>query len=492
MENPLIRVLLVEDDEDDYVIFRDYLSQIRGLDFDLHWAKNYDAALAAGRSDAHDIYMIDYRLGGRDGLTLLQEFQRIGCKAPIVILTGQGDYEIDVMAMKMGAADYLEKGRLDPNILERSIRYAVERSKALKALRESRARFRGVFLGAAIGICVVNLKGKMVETNPALRDMLGYSEAELDRLTLQDVLLPAERKENRRLYLELTSGQREYYRQEMRFVHKKGHRIWTLMTVSLLKEIRESSQFAIVMVEDISARKHAEEALRRSEKELRILSSKLLDAQEKERQLVAQELHDSIGASLAAIKYSLEKKVKDMSVGAAAPGDGISLEKLVTIVQETIRETRRISTNLRPSVLDDLGILATIRWFCREFESVYSEVTVQRSLEIQEKDVPKILKTVIYRILQEALNNVAKHSGADSVLVGLRRRDEMLELRIQDNGKGFEVGQALEAKSQMRGMGLVGMRERTELSGGAFSITSTSAGTVISALWPEGLQEAEG
>jgi len=145
---------------------------------------------------------------------------------------------------------------------------------------------------------------------------------------------------------------------------------------------------------------------------------------------------------------------------------------------------RRIVKDLRPSILDDLGILATINWFCREFQDIYADTRIERDIEIQEEDIPSPLKTVIYRILQEALNNVAKHSQANLVRLTLKKYDHRIELKIQDNGVGFNLEKTISLKPSQRGFGLASMRERAELSGAAFEIKSAvGEGTMILVRW---------
>ena len=233
---------------------------------------------------------------------------------------------------------------------------------------------------------------------------------------------------------------------------------------------------------EIADRKRTEEALRESEKRLRLLSSQLLVGQEKERRLIAQEIHDSIGASLAASKFKVERALAQMSTDNPQTKD--LLESVLPIIQETANEARRIQINLRPSILDDLGILATIGWFCRQYESTYSVIHVQQEIHIEEHEVSDSLKTVIFRILQEALNNIAKHSKANEVLLSLRKTDQTIQLVVRDNGHGFMAEDVLSRKRSIRGLGLDSMRERAELAGGTFTVNSTDSGTVIQASWP--------
>ena len=219
-----------------------------------------------------------------------------------------------------------------------------------------------------------------------------------------------------------------------------------------------------------------EEDLRESESRLRLLSSELLTVQEAERKRIAREIHDSIGQTLAAIKFGLESKLSQM--GAAAPPPGVSIENIISLAQNGIEESRRIQMDLRPSILDDLGILATIGWFNREFQKVYSHISVERQISVEENEIPDSLKTVLFRVIQEAMNNIAKHSKADLVRLSLRKTESRIELTIQDNGAGFNL------ENIKQGLGLTSMRERTELSGGTFEVQSTvGTGTIIKASW---------
>jgi PAS domain S-box-containing protein len=223
--------------------------------------------------------------------------------------------------------------------------------------------------------------------------------------------------------------------------------------------------------------------LKKSETSLRHLSVELLSSQEKERKLVAGEIHDSIGSSLSAIKFKVENALSEVT--DTSPETTTALQSVIPIIQEAIDEARRIQMNLRPSILDDLGILATIRWLCRQFESTYSKIRISQSIKIEEHEVPGPLRTVIFRVLQEGLNNVAKHSKAKMVMLLLQKTRGRVQLVIQDNGQGFDLLKAQFPDRTAHGLGLNSMRERTELSGGSFEIESTQGkGTTIRASWP--------
>ena len=231
-------------------------------------------------------------------------------------------------------------------------------------------------------------------------------------------------------------------------------------------------------------RQRAEEAFRKSGEELRLLSSQLLTAQETERGRIARELHDGIGQSLSAIKFRVEDALGQLAKSSTASTVS-TLDNLIPVIQSTVEEVRRITMDLRPSTLDDLGILATLAWLCREFQTTYTTVEINREVSAEEGDVPNPLKIVLYRVLQEALNNVAKHSGADMVTISLAKKDNTIQLAIEDNGCGFDVEEARSVGGSERGFGLSSMKERTELSGGTFVISSAKGkGTCVLASWP--------
>ena len=357
MKNAAIRILVVDDDEDDYVILRDMLSKIKHWKVNLQWASSYEQALSEVKPGLYDLCLMDYRLDSGTGLALMNELRRNGFATPVIILTGHGDHEVDLRAMENGAGDFLEKDRMDPHILEHSIRYAIERAKNL-------------------------------------------------------------------------------------------------------------------------------ETLRRSERQLRILSSKLLEAQEKERKRLAHELHDSVGASLTAVKLGLEREMSRARALNPEP-DTVLLEELTSIVEMTIKDVKRIYGNLRPLILDDLGLIPAIRSLVRQLSEVHPQVHFNQAFTVEEREIPEPLKIVIYRVCQEACNNISKHSDATVADISLTGSRKAIVLLIRDNGRGFELRDLLSEEGYETSLGLESMKERVELSGGSFTIVSNKTdGTTIKAVWP--------
>jgi signal transduction histidine kinase len=237
---------------------------------------------------------------------------------------------------------------------------------------------------------------------------------------------------------------------------------------------------------EIEERKKAEELLKKSEMELKHLSARLLEAHEEERKRIGQELHDGLAQTMSAIKVWGENALLQMRKGDSKDRLVKTMESVVRLAQGSVEEVRRILRNLRPSILDDLGILSTISWLCNEFETIYSGIGIKKDICIEENQVPDSLKIVIFRILQEALNNITKHSKASLARLSLKKSKEgKIELSIHDNGEGFDVVHALSVNQPGTGFGISGMRERSELSGGSFSIDSHKGkGTTIMVSWP--------
>jgi PAS domain S-box-containing protein len=251
-----------------------------------------------------------------------------------------------------------------------------------------------------------------------------------------------------------------------------------------LPDDRGETAFLVFSLEEVTDRQVAEEALRKSERQLRTLADQLLYAQENERKRIARDMHDSLGASLSALKYKLEDLAHTLPEKEPRQIEEI-LGSLIPIIQETIGETRRMQNDLRPPLLDDLGILPTLTWFSRQFQTIYSRIAIEQRLEVREEDVPERLKVVVFRIIQEALNNIGKHARATQIRIFLGREEDRLRVIIRDNGMGFDTKRLPESADHLSGMGLSSMKERAELSGGLFTLqTRPEQGTAIEVSWP--------
>jgi PAS domain S-box-containing protein len=350
--------------------------------------------------------------------------------------------------------------------------------EAEKRLKESEAKHRMIFNYSPLGILHFDEAGTITACNDSLVKIWGSSE---EKLVGFNLLSSLKNKKMRSAVCACMSGKYAFY--EGKYLSVTGGRISDLKA-HYGPIISEDGKFhgGVGIIEDISERKQAEEYLKESERQLRLLSAELLTSQEQERKRIAGELHDSIGSSLSAIRFSLEDHMSRLEPDAPELD---SLRSLSAMVQRAIDEVRRIMTDLRPAILDDLGIVATIEWFCRHFQTVYTDIRIEENIDARESDIPESLKIVIFRIVQEAFHNIVKYSRADRVEFSLLKSRDSIHLAIRDNGVGFDMAASGLLIGQAKGLGLTGMRERADLSGGVLTIDSKiDAGTSINAVWP--------
>src|SRR5437016_370603 len=190
IDTEMVSVLLVEDDEDDFIITRDLFSEMASRRFTLDWAKTFEQALERMALNRHDVCLVDYQLGAQNGIELLRAALEAGCQAPIILLTGAGEHEIDLQAMQAGAADYLVKTQLQSNTLERSIRYALQRKRAAAAAAFEQARLAA--FGAEIGLALTRRDSLKAIMDRCSEAMVKYLSAALARIEIlnpnQDLL----------------------------------------------------------------------------------------------------------------------------------------------------------------------------------------------------------------------------------------------------------------------------------------------------------------
>lgn len=213
-------------------------------------------------------------------------------------------------------------------------------------------------------------------------------------------------------------------------------------------------------------------------------SATLMAMQEMERKRIAGDLHDSIGQAIGALRFGIGAALDGLRRGNVQLA-GDMLEKLAIQAQQAIVEVQRIAMDLRPAMLDDIGLVGTLSWFCREFRALHASLALTTDIELDERDIAPALRTNIFRLVQEALNNIVKHAGASEIHLRLLRTGRELHLIVADNGSGFALEQSRRGTSTAAGLGLKNMRERAESSGGRFSLVSVPGmGTRISVVWP--------
>src|SRR5215203_684250 len=466
-DHPYLRVLLVEDDEDDYVIIRDLLSEMER--FELEWVTDYEDALKAIKRAEHDVCLLDYRLGERSGLELLREASGRGYKAPIILLTGQGDREVDLEAMQAGAADYLIKGQIDTPLLERSIRYAFTRT--LRILGESEQRFRSLVQNISDIIAVLDAEGDICYESPSVERLLGYSPEDLVGRSAFDYVHPDDLQRLRSIFVEMTKRYETSGPVAVRVRHADGS--WRYLEATVSNLLGDPAVKGIVVnSRDVTERKEAEEKLR--------------EVREAERSRLARDLHDE---ALQDLTYAL-MEVQLVQTVSKQPESDHRLERAASALMRVGQGLHGAIHDLRPRRDREQTLAELLEWLAELNRQSAPEREIE--LSIEEGSLPKLAKETeveVLRIVREALVNARRHSEACHVRVAVGASEGKLWAEISDDGRGFDP-----AKTGT-GIGVMGVRERALALGGDLKIRSDPGeGTTVSfelALREDGEKEEE-
>jgi two-component system, NarL family, sensor histidine kinase UhpB len=426
-------------------------------------------ALAALEEESYDLLLTDLVMPDMDGITLLTKALQVDPCLMGIIITGRASIEIAVDAMKSGAFDFISKP-LDLKILKRSVSRAME----VRRLREEEKKYRLIFENAIGGIYQTTKEGRCITANRAFARILGYDSPEELIALVSDIsrlyVKPDRRQEFMRIIEKnniITGFESEVYR-------KNGGRIWISEHARAIYNTLGNLHYYEGCVEDITVRKGAQEELRISREQLRSLSAYLESAREEERMYIAREIHDELGQMLTALKMEL------FCLGVKIPGDKEALlektKAMSDMIDAAIKTVQRISTALRPTLLDDLGLAAAIEWQVEEFQK-RTGIPCELVSDTDELFIDRNVSIAFYRILQEALTNIVRHADANKVNVTfINRQWNKLMLEVSDNGKGITEAQI----SSTRAYGLTGIRERVYLLGGQVGITGNEGkGTTL-------------
>ncbi len=354
----------------------------------------------------------------------------------------------------------------------------IERQRAEEALRDSEERFRGAFDYATIGMALVATDGRFLQVNQSLCKIVGYSEEELLATTFQAITHPDDLQADLAQVHRVLMGEIQTYQMEKRYFHKHGHIVWVLLSVSLVRNPHGRPLYFVSQIQDITERKRAEEQLQSTLDRLRTLSRRLEVIREEERTRIARELHDELGVGLTCLKIDLSRLNTSMDkamTSAARHKVDAKIRSMVEHIDMTIQSVQRIVTELRPAVLDDLGLVAAIEWQTQDFQR---RTGIACACTVGQEDirVDSERATAVFRICQEALTNVARHARASSVSVRLEERNGQIVLDVRDNGQGIPEYKLSDPQS----LGLLGMRERAGLFGGQVTVSGQPGeGTTI-------------
>ena len=347
--------------------------------------------------------------------------------------------------------------------------------RAEGALRISEQRFRGVFENANTGMVVADPGGRVAYFNEAFRLMLGHDAEVLRRMHFADFFVPPERISENTLSDEILKTSGDKSRIERRWTARDGRQIWVDLYISTIRDESGAVVNFIAVVGDITERKKSELALGDSKRKLRALAAYQEGLLEQERKHIAGEVHDEMGQLMTALKM-------DLSLMRLRFGENLQLLAMVdemrSLVDRTINVVRQVASNLRPAVLDH-GLAPAIEWLAADFSrrgSIRCRLDASGSFEL-----PELQSTAVFRVVQESLTNVTRHSQAREVVISMHCSGQQLQVIVRDDGIGFDTT----VVGKGRGFGLFGMRERLLALGGRLRIASAPGqGTAVTITLP--------
>jgi two-component system, NarL family, sensor histidine kinase UhpB len=462
LDRPL-RVLIVEDSEDDTVLLLRHLRR-NGYILNYQRVETEASLVEALEKNTWDIIISDYVLPQLSGLSVLNLVKEKNLDIPCIITSGKITDETAVAAMKAGARDYITKDNLTrlSSVIKREMEESsihAEYQKMEQALRES-SEFKAILLSSSPTAMIVYAPDTSVTyLNSEAEKMTGYSSSECVNLKAPYPWWPKNKyKEYSQVLSEVKTGKTT--RGERLFIDKNGRTFWA-NTVHVPITVGKDLRYILTNWVDTTKQKALEE-------EREQFTMKLISAQEEERKRVAQELHDDTAQNLALLSLELDSLLNDKEVSVRILN---KLTQLKEDVDRTMNDVRRYSHALRPGILDYLGLEAALEQLVadsREPGNLDIELEVSGAL----KRLSDESELVLFRIAQEALNNIRKHAQATRARIRLDFSPDIIKLTVADNGKGFDPEGAMRTALGNGSLGLAGMRERAQLVGAEIKIKS--------------------
>jgi len=471
---PLPNILIVDDLDVNLKLLEEICKNIR---VNLIKALSGNEALVKTKGIELALAIVDIKMPGMNGyeLALKLNEKKSDVKVPIIFITANYFDEVEVFkGYGSGAVDYIFKP-VNAHILRSKINVFIDlfdqkqtilrKAKLRKELvdeltisnvnlRKSEEKYRNYIDNAPDGIFVADETGRNIEVNEAACRITGYSKNELLKMSISDVLTEESLEEGLAQFRKMVKL--GTLNTELMFKHKNRTTRWWILETVKLSETR-----FLGFTKDITKSKKIEEELQKSLEQLQQLSEHIEQARENERLNISRELHDDLGQALTAVKIDLEiikQQTSDIVVKE-------KLDNVKALVGNTIKSVQRITSQLRPEIIDDLGLEAAIDWYTKEFSKRYGiEVFLDIDSEIpisKDKSLP------LFRIVQESLTNIARHARAKHVEILLNKQGDVIQLVVADNGVGITEDEINSKKS----FGIMSMSERTASLGGSFEIS---------------------
>jgi two-component system sensor histidine kinase UhpB len=481
MQKPRLNVLLIDDDLVDRMACRYAFARNQEIEFVLTEAESGEEGLRCALASRPDCILLDFNLPDLDGLEFLARLSESSRNAvpPVMLLTGGDSAVVAAEAIKRGARHYMNKdvGRNYLALLPDAIQAMLREHQLMEEKRLAEAKFRKLVeqIQAIIYIAALGEGGKLIYISPQI-GALGFTPQEwLDDPALSEAQIHAD---DRALALDAIAKCRLHgtpMRQEYRLLTRGGRVLWFRDEAEQVVDENGRGLFVQGILVNITQNKLAEEALKQSQAELRRLAAHQEQVKEEERKRIAREIHDELGSQLTSIKAYVSVSVEHARSRGEEP-DPLLIDA-AEVANAAIETVRRVITDLRPSVLDQLGIWAAIEWYAQRIEKMADLICVCRIDEaLTDIEVNPEQSTMLFRVVQEALTNVVRHAGASLIEVGVRLQGGKIVVEIVDDGKGIDTERLLNRES----MGILGMYERTRHHGGELKISgSPGRGTSV-------------
>lgn len=467
-------ILLVDDNPQILEIFSEML-RLQG--YEISQAATGKQGLQLVAEKQPDLVILDVVLPDISGIEVCRQIKTNPALTDVFVLLLSGEATSaahKVGGLEVGADEYIAKPVVWAEFLAR-IRTVLRLHDTTVALRSSEQHYRRLIEILPDAVLLTDQAGQLTAANPQALALLDYAAADdLLQKTLFDLIEPDEHQ-RLRTDLEATRQSGSTLSPEYLMVRRDGIPFPIELSAAILTATDHQPQGFVIVARDITERKQAEE-------ELRHLSRRVIEAQELERHRVARELHDGVNQIIASAKLRL-RKVQDNAAGLS-PSTREILARCYDQLTAALEENRRISYNLRPGDLDELGFIEACHHFSEEFQT-RTGIPVQCTIPRQPRRFVPELEQNLFRIVQEALNNIEKHAGAKNIQLEFAWGNRNVKLTIRDDGQGFQPSEVRSTASKRRGSGLTNMRERAISLGGSYDIKSTPGqGTTITVSVP--------
>ena len=493
---PVQRILLADDNAD----MREYVRRLLSENYEVEAVANGELALKSARERAPDLILADVMMPRMDGSSLLRELRGDETlkSTPVILISARAGEESRIEGLEWGADDYLVKpfsarellARISSHLaMARIRRDAAKLERVLRSEAEiERTRLRAAFSQTYAFMVFLSPDGTVIDANRVAIEGCGFTREQIVGRKFWEPWWSSLLKEAEILKISIGRAARgESVREECQYCMADGSVRFADRTLTAVRDESGSVVMIVATGLDITEAKELRNRLEErvhertaelmeTEAHLRAVTGRLLQIQDEERRRIARELHDSAGQILAALKINLasaEPRILELSSGL-----GKNVSDSILLVDELSRELRTMSYLLHPPLLDEAGLESALRWYVDGFAE-RSKIKVGFDFDPAVGRLPREMETAIFRMVQECLTNVHRHSGSATANIRVSRDSKAIQLEVRDQGKGIPGGGFHLSGPAKPGVGIQGMRERVRQLGGQIEIRSGDAGTAI-------------